>query len=247
MLVLLAVIPAVILLVYIYKKDRVEKEPAKLLWKCFFFGVLSTLAAIGLEEIGEELFESDLVYGSIEYAFVDGVIVTALAEELCKYLALKLKTWRSKELNCTFDGIVYSVFVAMGFAAFENIFYVLDGGIGDAILRMFTAVPGHACDGVAMGYFYSRAKKAQLEGNKPLMRKNRLLALLVPIVLHGLYDALLSMESDVVGDSTTTISIVLWFALVIATFVLSFKLVNKASKEDAYYIPELEPAAEEQE
>jgi hypothetical protein len=41
-----------------------------------------------------------------------------------------------------FDGIVYAVFVSMGFAAIENIMYVFDYGYQTGLVRAFTAVPG---------------------------------------------------------------------------------------------------------
>lgn len=236
MLIALALIPAIVLLVYIFKKDNLEKEPMKLLWKCFFWGAVSTIGAILLEELGEMLYEGSYEYGSAPYAFVDAFIVTALAEELCKYVILKKKTWKSAELNCSFDGIVYAVFVSLGFAACENVFYVTDGGFSVAILRMFTAVPLHAFSAVFMGFFYSRAKEAHVQGRKHSMRRNKCLTLIVPILIHGFYDFLLSMDEDVIGETRSTINTVVWILFVIALFIVSFKLVNKASKEDRYFM-----------
>lgn len=250
----LALIPAIVLLVYIYKKDNREKEPMKLLWKCFFWGVISIIPAILLEEAGSFFFESDMVNGSIEYAFVDGFIIAALSEELCKYIMLKKCTWKAPEFNCSFDGIVYAVYVSLGFAAFENIFYVLDGGISIAILRMFTAVPLHALDAVYMGYYYSKAKEASLMCNIPgnttdradnqepsPMRKYRRKALFVPIILHGIYDFLLSTDSEVVGDTIFFLCVLIWVAFVITMFIFSLRLVKKASANDEYFITPVEP------
>lgn len=231
----LALVPAVVLLIYIYKKDKREKEPMRLLWKCFFLGIISTLPAILIEELGEMLLDSDLTEGSFSYAFIDSFVVVALAEELCKYVMLKKSTWKSSEFNCYFDGIVYAVFVSLGFAALENIFYVLDGGLSTAIMRMFTAVPLHAFTAVFMGYYYSRAKGEALKGNNRKASSNRKKALWVPLILHGFYDSLLSLDSDVVGDSVTTVSIIVWIVFVIIMFIRSIKLVKKASAQDDYF------------
>lgn len=48
---------------------------------------------------------------------------------------------------------MYAVMVSMGFAATENIIYVVQGGYVTGILRAFTAVPAHATFGILMGYF----------------------------------------------------------------------------------------------
>lgn len=230
----LAIIPSLFLLFFIYKKDKREKEPLKKLFGCFLFGVIIIVPILIMETVTELIFENFTTEGSIAYAIVDGFIVAALAEELFKYLALKKRTWKSPDFNCTFDGIVYSVFVSLGFATFENIMYVMDGGLSTAILRMFTSVPGHACDAVYMGYFYSLAKKFSLAGDKKSEKKYKRLALFVPIMLHGLYDCLISFEESVVGEAVVMLGILLWITFIVALFIVTFLLVNKASKNDVY-------------
>lgn len=232
---ILAVIPPIVLLIYIYKKDNREKEPSTLLFMCFLFGVLISLPAIIMELILGGIFDSFLTEGTILYALADGFIVAAFSEELLKYLALKIKTWRSPHFNCSFDGIVYSVFVSLGFAALENILYVSDGGLSTAIMRTFTSIPGHASNAVFMGYFYSLAKKAQLENNKMLEKKYKRLALVVPILLHGLYDCLISVEEDFVGPVLSWIFILIWVYYIIFLYLITFKFVKKASKFDTYF------------
>lgn len=228
----LAVIPAIVLMIFIYKKDRREKEPFKLLMKCFWFGVLSIIPAVLFEYLGEYLFESDIQVGSYYYAVVDAFIVTAFSEELFKFVALKMKTWKSPDFNCKYDGIVYAVFVGMGFALFENVMYLIDGTLSDALLRMLVAVPGHACYAVFMGFFYSRAKQASLYGNKRMVRRNNFLALFVPIILHGIYDCLISVEEEVIGEDPMTVCVLLWITFVLAMFIFSFVLINRTSKGD---------------
>jgi len=233
----LALLPSIVLLIYIYKKDTREKEPLRLLIGLLIFGALSSIPIVIMESALTYFFEEDiLTEGSLAYAIVDGFIVAGFTEELFKYRILKKKTWKSKEFNCSFDGIVYAVFVSLGFATLENILYVFDNGFGTAIVRMFTAVPGHACDAVFMGYFYSQAKKANIAKNKSLEKKYKRLALWIPILFHGSYDALISFDEAIVGESIYYWGLLLWFALVIFQFILSFRLVNKASKQDAYFI-----------
>ena len=85
-----------------------------------------------------------------------------------------------------FDGIVYAVCVGLGFAAIENIGYVFQegNGLSVAISRALFAVPGHYAFAVIMGYYYSVYHFVD--------RSSRTAAciLLVPVVAHGIYDAL---------------------------------------------------------
>ena len=111
------------------------------------------------EQIGEAILGILLPQSSTAYNVLLYFIVVALSEEGFKYLLLKKRTWYSGEFNCQFDGIVYAVFVALGFALWENISYVLMYGLGTAAVRAVTAVPGHACFGVFMGAFYGLAKR----------------------------------------------------------------------------------------
>ncbi len=233
----LAILPSIVLLIYIYKKDKREKEPLGTLLKCFILGVISTIPALIMESIGEVVIDGIFVEGSIAYAMLDGFLVAAFSEELCKYFMLKSQTWKRREFNCSFDGIVYAVFVSLGFATFENLLYVVDGGLSTAITRIFTAVPGHACDAVFMGYYYSKAKYAELSGDKKEKKKNLRKALLIPILLHGTYDFLLSFEEEIVGETVLILGMLLWMIFVIAMFIFTFRLINKASKNDKYFIP----------
>lgn len=235
MVVFWAVIPTVVLMIFIYKKDKLEKEPMKLLWTCFLFGVLSTIPVCVVELLGEELFESSLQEGSVAYALVDSFLVVALSEEVFKFLMLKWKTFKSPDFNCKFDAVVYAVFVSMGFAAFENIFYLYADGIRDGIYRMFTAIPAHGCDAVFMGYFYGKAKQADVFGNKKSKKANLRRAILVPTLLHGIYDCLISVDEQVVGEDLTVVFLICWILFVITLFVISFILVNKMSKEDMLF------------
>ena len=179
-LIALALAPAFAIMIYIYFKDKHEKEPIWMLVKMFFFGVLSTfltlLISIGMGEFVE--FQKDVVFDQFVHAFF-GV---ALVEEFSKMFFLWF-AYRSRHFNEPFDGIVYAVMVSMGFAAFENILYVTNGGMSTAIMRMFTAVPAHATFGVMMGYFIGKAKFEESKRSQLL-----LMALVSTTVFHGFYD-----------------------------------------------------------
>ena len=142
-----AVIPAIVLLRFVYKEDRLDKESPGLLLSLVIFGILSTFAAIVTEQIGEAILGILLPQSSTAYNVLLYFVVVALSEEGFKYLLLKKRTWYSSEFNCQFDGVVYAVFVALGFALWENISYVLMYGLGTAarssacLWARFTALP----------------------------------------------------------------------------------------------------------
>ena len=152
--------------------------------------------------------------------------MVAVSEEGIKYLLLRFKTWRSPEFNCTFDGVVYAVFLSLGFALWENIHYVLTYGMSTALARAVTAVPGHACFGVFMGTWYGLAKRASLRGKPGKSLALRILAFLIPTLLHGLYDFVAASRLLEMGW--------VFFPFVGGMFLVSYLLVKLMSRYDGY-------------
>lgn len=232
MLFALALIPVVALLIFIYIKDKQEKEPIGLLIGLFFAGVASIIPAVIPEFIGEFILEALFYYMPVLKMLIFAMCVVGPAEELSKFLVLWLITWKNKHFDYSYDAIVYAVFVSLGFAAIENVGYVFQNGFGTAILRMFTSVPGHACFAVFMGFFYSRAKFAKLTGSKKSFAANMLLAMIVPSLVHGVYDAIVMSGAASGEDIITGLSVILWIGYVIAMFVVCFIIILKSSKND---------------
>ncbi len=189
LLIAAAIAPAVAIMIFVYYKDKYEKEPLSLLIMCFILGVISVIPAIILETLGSYLGlrESASIIHTLVYAFV----VVAFSEEFSKYIFLRYYAFKKKAFNEPYDGIVYAVMISMGFAAAENINYVLNYGYGNALVRAFTAVPMHACFAVLMG-FYVGAAKFTLKKNKT---KFLMMGLGYAIFLHGLYDFLLMQKN----------------------------------------------------
>ena len=231
MLTALALIPVAGLLVLIYLKDKKEKEPIWLLVLLFFAGMSTVVSALILEPIGDLLIGLVFPEGTALNGILSAMLVVGPAEELGKYLVLRFVTWRNRHFDHSYDAIVYAVFVSLGFAALENIGYVTENGIGTAILRMFTSVPGHACFAVFMGYFYGKAKYTSLTNKKGKCAMFKLLAFFVPTVIHGIYDAIL-FGNDGTDDAVTVLSLILWIMFITALFVVSMIFVFKASSHD---------------
>ena len=232
MLFALALIPVIALLIFIYVKDKNDKEPIGLLIGLFFAGLGTVVTALIGEAIGMVIFELLLSDYPVIKMVLLSMLIVGPCEELGKYVVLRLITWKNKNFNYSYDAIVYSVFVSLGFAALENINYVFSNGVGTAILRMFTAIPGHACFAVFMGYFYSKAKYAHIMNDRKKYRRYNALSLIVPILVHGVYDAIALGARESSEEIFMVFAVLLWLAYVIAMFVVAFIVVLKASKND---------------
>ncbi len=188
-LIFLALAPVFIIAFYIYFRDKYEKEPFSLLFRSLLIGIGITLPIILVENFFEHFNYS--LHG-LAYAGYRAFITAGLTEELFKYLAFLLIIWRSRHFNEKFDGIVYAVFISLGFAGVENIFYVLEHGYKIGLVRAVTAVPAHALFGIVMGYRFGLARFYPEERRKQLF-----LAFLLPFLLHGFYDFFLMAEKPV--------------------------------------------------
>jgi RsiW-degrading membrane proteinase PrsW (M82 family) len=156
--------------------------------------------------------------------FYEAFIVAALNEEALKFMAFMIFIWNDRNFNENFDGIVYAVFISLGFAGIENILYVIQGGIGTGILRAFTSVPGHALDGVFMGYFLARAKF-----NPALKYENLFLAFIVPFLLHGIWDFLIFLIRDNQGPGLFVGIFLLFFILfVVSLYLFGIRRINRS-------------------
>ena len=228
LLIVAAVIPALVLLIYVYRRDRIEKEPGSLLLSLVLWGIVSTFLAVISESIGAVLLAYFLPGGENNraYAFWMFFVTVGLSEEGFKYLILKWRTWRSPYFNCRFDGVVYAVFVSLGFALWENIGYVTTYGLGAAMMRAVTAVPGHASFGVFMGASYGLARQRENEGQRDLGAVWRALAVLLPAAIHGCYDYIAVSES-----TDDTVSFLIFVALV---FLSAFALIRRLSRRDRF-------------
>ncbi len=227
-LIALAVLPAIFLMVYIEKKDTLESESFGLLGTLVLFGILSTAAAIVLEELGSFILNCFFEYDTIIYNVLLYFVVVGGAEEGCKYMLLKLRTWNSPQFNCQFDGMLYAVFVSLGFALWENISYVMMYGIGTAFIRALTAVPGHACYGVFMGFWYGIARKYENAGAFEDSSICRKAAFIMPTLIHGAYDFIASWP--------TTSATIVFGVFILVMFIICVVLVNKSSEADHYIV-----------
>ncbi|MGY0392249.1 PrsW family intramembrane metalloprotease [Bizionia sp. KMM 8389] len=184
---LVAIAPVFIIILYIYLKDKYEKEPKLLLFYAFLFGAFVSVILTSLLYILVDAFVL-LDESSVLQMFIRAFFIVGFTEEFSKYIIVRYYAQPKEAFNEPFDGIVYSVMVSMGFAATENIMYVLEGGFQTAFLRAFTAVPAHATFAILMGFFMGKAKFSK---NRRFLN---LIGLLSAIIFHGAYDFFLFID-----------------------------------------------------
>ena len=222
--ILAAILPPFLLVLYIWWKDRYQREPFLELAKAFCYGVISAGIAI--------VFETALSYMSLVpsepttllQATWKAFVGAAIPEELAKLLMLWLLLRRSKYFDERFDGIVYAACIGMGFAATENIIYLfsnLEQWQSVAVGRAMFAVPGHFFFAVTMGYFYSMIYFGDMSWRKSAR------IFWVPVLLHGTYDALLMMRE--VGTMWSGI-------LLICFYIFCFKMLKYGRKRIAEHL-----------
>jgi RsiW-degrading membrane proteinase PrsW (M82 family) len=215
-LVALALAPVAFILLYVYLRDEYDKEPLKHLILSFIGGILIALPVVWVGNWLSGWWRLDSPGLSIPELILYAFVVVACTEEGMKYLVVRWYCYRLPEFDEPYDGIMYAVTVSMGFAAIENVMYVMQGGYSVAWLRMFSAVPAHAIFGTAMGYFVGKAKF------NPIISPwfTRMGGLLLAILLHGAYDFFLFQEKY-------AYLALLSFAMVFVGIFLSFRAMRK--------------------
>ena len=188
--IIISLIPISLIGYYFYNKDTV-KEPKWFLFSLFLSGIFSgiivmiiSLIGIGLIPIFRSIPEANSIILLIIYSY----IFIALIEELSKLFMIYKISYHAKEFDQTYDIILYSIFVGLGFVCFENIIYIISNpNIETSILRSLTAVPAHICFQIIMGnflYMYKYQKK----------KKYLLFSLILPMLLHGTYNILIFLR-----------------------------------------------------
>lgn len=225
-LLIASITPVMIFLYLVYRKDKM-KEPTSLLLKCFFGGFLSLILTLIIDEPLAPVTE--LLGTPFLRALYDSFMVAAIPEEFSKLLILYWIVWKNKDFDQHYDGILYAIFVSMGFALVENVLYVLEGGMGVAMARAILSVPGHGFFAVLMGYNFALAKFHTGNERKRLLFRS----LWMPALFHGLYDfALMYMSDDAVNPLLIIPLVALFTYVVIRLWRLGFRKIGLHLKKD---------------
>lgn len=205
---LLTFLPGLLILTYFIFSDRF-KEPKKVIITTFILGMVIGYPAGYLNYYIEQIFSNGNI---INDALVGGAFAGALVEEILKFLILYFYIFKHKEFNEPMDAIVYGIVVSLGFALNENYDYVYNlaeqfkaTSWEIALARSYSAIPMHAACGVIMGFYF---------GQNYFIEQGRSfsLALIVPIIIHGSYNFLLSFNG-IYAKAIVVLAIIFCFFL----------------------------------
>ncbi|MGL4911422.1 MAG: PrsW family intramembrane metalloprotease [Romboutsia sp.] len=190
-LLVLAIAPTIGIILWIYLKDKYDREPIIVLGKFFILGVFISVVAITLELV---LIKVNIFNGYSSLIYMS-FIVAALVEEGLKAIVLIPNLLKEKHFNEKLDGIIYSIFLSLGFATVENIIYIIYEDANTALqlgmIRALISVPAHIMFAITMGYYIS---KYRFTNDYIKKREYIILSILLPILLHGVFDFILMIE-----------------------------------------------------
>ena len=255
---LIAVLPALALCTYVFLKDRVEKEPLGLLAILFGAGAVAYIPSTLIENLILKLIGNCFAdameataEGFIQFVSPDAQYgYTALCAffgfsliRICiQWAVLFLITYRNKHFNYLFDGVVYSVFVSLGFVVAENVHFLLQNDSELLLPKLITSVPCQLFIGIIMGYFYTMAHMrfaANVIEDKLLrsgtVQKDNIrssapwtvFGIAIPFLASGLYALAGSVRNDLFST--------FFYLLVFVVFGVSFYLINQIASGDVSY------------
>ena len=191
----MALLPSWLLFRYFVSNDKFP-EPPETLRMVFKHGVyvafwvLICITPLSLLFLDDLAANSGVIVGGAVAAFCSA----AIPEEFFKYQVLRRHVAPHKDFDEPMDGVVYGAVASLGFATIENVLYCIDGDLGTALMRAFTAVPAHAAFGAIMGYTFARRHFAG--------KSNGLFgpALWLSVILHGVYNWMLFIIAGVTSE-----------------------------------------------
>lgn len=170
--------PAFALMSYIYLRDRFS-EPLALIIRAFLYGALLVFPIMFIQY-------ALIAEAGSSNGFIQSFLFASLLEEFFKWFIFLYAIYQHTAFDKHYDGIIYAVAISLGFATVENILYLFTNGLEYAVTRALFPVSSHALFGVIMGYYFGKAKMSPLN-----VKRNIALALIIPVLLHGIYNYIL--------------------------------------------------------
>lgn len=202
-----------------YRQDVYDKEPIGLIALLFVLSMPLSLL-VGLLEwtidggTERRLSENPEFFWHIIFF----LFCVALPEELAKFGVVYILVRKNKAFNEQVDGIIYAAAAALGFATFENIFFITDVGESIILLRGPVSALAHilfaATWGASLGFAHfnpSRGRKWRMIG----------FGLARGILIHAIFDIFISLGAHVGMEWISYISILF---LIVMYFVVSSQI-----------------------
>lgn len=235
---LIAVLPALGLLLWFRRKDQQRPEPQGLVTRVVLWGVASTVPAVLIETLVVHALGSPVAQAQGGFLMAFGV--AGATEETLKLAVVLLYVWRKPAFDEVMDGIVYTAAASLGFAVLENLFYSLGNPVVGAV-RAFSAVPMHAVMSGIMGYFVGRAKVGAAAPGRWVAG-----GLFCAVLIHGSYDwAVLSHGVFGFGKGSAILGLLEGIAILLISIAILFRLIRRALALDEGGVVDALPVAPE--
>ncbi len=210
--ILSALVPAILIASLFYFLDK-NKEPVKAVVRAFILGILSIPFLYVVYFIIPS--SGHIADGSFETSFFIAFWDAGFHEELSKLILFAAGIYSKKYFDEWYDGILYGVMIGLGFAFVENIYYFQDyfhiSGYDIIISRSIFSMPMHALLGGVMGYFIGKAKFTINTEMIPLLW---FLALLIPVLIHGLFNFVIYYNGIDISFISIIIAIYMWYYVI---------------------------------
>ncbi len=217
--VVLALVPALLWLLFFYVQDVLEPEPKGYVLGVFVLGALLA-SAVGIPVV-RDLFHVQTWLGrNLLVNLLGSILVVGFVQEFLKYGAVRYSIYLLPEFDERMDGILYGTAAGLGFATMLNINYVIESGGVDlvaGIVRIVITALAQASFAGISGYFLARAKFE----DEPVWWLP--LGLTTAAVLNGLFTVVrggLTRTGSLAAARTTSP----WLGLIFATLVAAATL-----------------------
>lgn len=185
----LGTLPSLIWLLFYLRKDA-HPEPKKMVFKIFFYGILSALLALFLELNFQKRFLSLNKLSSLQIS-VFIILGVSFIEEISKYFAVKLGALKNLELDEPIDLMIYMIIAALGFVFFENILVLFREIPFQKTTDIFIIIFGrflgatflHTLASGILGYFLAMALFNFKKRQKIFIK-----GIIISTLLHGFYN-----------------------------------------------------------
>ena len=229
-LVALAVAPGAALFLFFYLRNRYKQEPLRPLVITFLYGAAALLPSMMNSLSLQRITGWRSTTPNVLHALLGALLIVGLIEEGCKYLVVRFYAYRQPGFTEPYDGIMYSISAALGFATLENVLYVISGGASTGVLRAFLSVPSHAFDAVLMGFFVGEAKFARDDRAANWLCA---LGLILAVVAHGLYDFIVFTLDQ------APLLIILLAVFAVLSWVIILVATRRQAEQSAHKHPQL--------
>ncbi len=156
----LALIPALIWMIFFYLQDRLEPEPKGYILGVFLLGAILA-SAVGIPLVDSFFQTSKWIHTDTLTTILGSILVIGFTQEFIKYAAVRYSVFQTAEFDEATDGVIYATAAGLGYATVLNLQFVISNGgvaLGSSVIRMVVVALAQASFAGITGYFLGRAR-----------------------------------------------------------------------------------------